>query len=342
MERGIGESRSDQLITGVIVPWRFDSLVGEGWIICVPSNLAGIGVDQLPVEFPEMFTTVADFIGLNKISTSSEWTEILSGLSLAMFFFMLSSIKAELEELDSATSLQDCSITEHLLPSNSTFFIRESRSGVRHTNVLLRRSVFQNFIINFFTYGFPVLLLALSFWSFNFASICAFGLLAYVGYILYAFPSLFHLHRLNGLLLVFILLWAACTYIFNVAFSFLNKKLSKDMEFWETIGFWHYPIPGFFLLAQFCLGILVAMGNLVNNTVFLYMTNEGGQSSTDGNPVEEKEDMKVLIVATLAWGLRKISRAITLTLIFLLALKPGFIHAVYAFHMVYLNYEIFS
>jgi len=72
-----------------------------------------------------------------------------------------------------------------------------------------------------------VLLLALSFWSFNFTSICAFGLLAYVGYILYAFPSLFQMHRLNGSLLVFILLWAASTYVFNVAFTFFNKRFQK-------------------------------------------------------------------------------------------------------------------
>lgn len=30
------------------------------------------------------------------------------------------------------------------------------RSGVRHTNVLLRGAVFRTFSINFFTYGFPV------------------------------------------------------------------------------------------------------------------------------------------------------------------------------------------
>lgn len=40
-------------------------------------------------------------------------------------------------------------------------------------------------------------------------------------------------------------------------------------------------------------------------------------------------ETKVLIVATIAWGLRKSSRAIMLALIFLIALKPGFIHAVY-------------
>ena len=44
----------------------------------------------------------------------------------------------------------------------------------------------------------------------------------------------------------------------------------------------------------------------------------------------EKEDTMVLIVATLAWGLRKLSRAITLTLLFLLVMKRGFIHAVYS------------
>lgn len=44
----------------------------------------------------------------------------------------------------------------------------------------------------------------------------------------------------------------------------------------------------------------------------------------------EKEETKVLIVATIAWGLRKCARAITLALIFLLATKPGFIHAIYS------------
>lgn len=76
-------------------------------------------------------------------------------------------------------------------------------------------------------FTWQVSLFALTFWSFHFASICAFALLVYVGYILYAFPSLFRLHRLNGLLLVFILLWAVSTYIFNVGFAFMNWKLGK-------------------------------------------------------------------------------------------------------------------
>ncbi|KAF3579111.1 hypothetical protein DY000_02036155 [Brassica cretica] len=211
------------------------------------------------------------------------------------------------------------------------------RAGVRHTNVLLRGAVFKTFSINFFTYGFLISLFALSFWSFHFASLCAFGLLAYVGYIIYAFPSLFRLHRLNGLLLVFILLWAVSTYIFNVAFSFLNTKAGKDMKIWEMVGLWHYTIPGFFLLAQFGLGMLVALGNLVNNSVFLYLSEESSRSSNDRSYAEADEETKVLVVATIAWGLRKCSRAIMLALIFLIAMKPGFVHAVYViFFLMYL------
>ncbi|KAE9589210.1 putative Piezo family protein [Lupinus albus] len=292
---------------------------------------------QLRVEFPSLIHWVADLIGLYKISANSEWPKIYSSLSLIFYYIMLSFIKSDLEEMGFIVSRTNCSLTEKLLPSKHSFFIRESRSGVRHTNVLLRGAVFRNFSINFFTYGFPVSLFALSFWSFHFASLCAFGLLAYVGYVIYAFPSLFRLHRLNGLLLVFILLWAVSTYIFNVAFSFLNLKLGRDMKIWEMVGLWHYPIPGFFLLAQFCLGILVALGNLVNNSVFLCLSDEGGQSSNDSTSVKEEGETKVLIVATIAWGLRKSSRAIMLALIFLIALKPGFIHAVYMiFFLIYL------
>ncbi|XP_075641549.1 piezo-type mechanosensitive ion channel homolog [Castanea sativa] len=300
-------------------------------------NIALLYVYQLPIVFPNTLQRIADFIGLFKVSANSEWPEICSCLSLILFYIMLSCIKCDLEEMDYIMSMGESNLTEQLLPSKHSFFIRESRSGVKHTNVLLRGAVFRTFSINFFTYGFPVSLFALSFWSFHFASLCAFGLLAYVGYVGYAFPSLFRLHRLNGLLLVFILLWAVSTYIFNVAFSFLNWKLGKDMEIWEMVGLWHYPIPGFFLLAQFCLGILVALGNLVNNSVFLCLSDEHGQPSNQNSTVEVEEETKVLIVATIAWGLRKSSRAIMLALIFLIAMKPGFFHAVYMiFFLIYL------
>lgn len=59
----------------------------------------------------------------------------------------------------------------------------------------------------------------------------------------------------------------------------------QDMEIWETIGLWHYSIPGYYLLAQFGLGFLVAMCNLVNSSVFLCITDEG-QLTADESVVE--------------------------------------------------------
>ncbi|KAJ0797112.1 putative Piezo family protein [Helianthus annuus] len=306
-------------------------------------NIFLLYIYQLPLGFPTFFTTICDFIGLYQVSTTFEWPQICSSLSLIIFCFMLSFVKFDLEEMDSIMSMSESNLTEYLLPIKNSFFVRESRSGVRHTNVLLRGAVFRIFSINFFTYGVPVSLCALSLWSFYFASVCAFGLLAYVGYVIFAYPSLFRLHRLNGLLLVFILLWAVSTYIFNVAFSYLHWDLEKDMEIWEMVGLWHYPIPGFFILAQFCLGVLVALGNLVNNSVFLYISDEEDQPTSNGDATQEvTEDTKVLIVATIAWVLRKCSRAIMLVLIFLIAMKPGFIHALYMifFFLYLLSHDI--
>ncbi|XP_076904496.1 piezo-type mechanosensitive ion channel homolog [Bidens hawaiensis] len=269
---------------------------------------------QLPTGLPKLFSEFGDFIGLYKISSVCGWARICSGLSLIIFFFGLSFVKPDLEEMNFIVSTREDDLTEHLLPSTNSSVIRESRSGERDTNALLRGSIFQAFSINFFTYGAPVSLFALSLWSFYFASVCAFGFLGYVGYIIFAFPSLFHLHRLNGMLLVFILLWAVSTYTFNIAFSYLNGKLAK-----------------------FGLGVLVALVNLVNNSVFLYISDEVSNASNVEHTPKAKEETKVLIVATIAWVLRKLNRTLMLVQIFLLAMKPGFIHAVYMiFFFLYL------
>lgn len=64
----------------------------------------------------------------------------------------------------------------------------------------------------------------------------------------------------------------------------------QDMKIWETIGLWHYPIPAYYLLAQFGLGFLVATCNLVNNSVLLCITDQG-QLTADESVVEgEKKD----------------------------------------------------
>ncbi|KAF7805147.1 piezo-type mechanosensitive ion channel-like protein isoform X1 [Senna tora] len=249
----------------------------------------------------------------------------------------LSWSRSDLAEMDFITSRKESNLTEPLLFPKYSVFVHEPRFGLRHTSILLQGAVFRSFSINFLTYGFPISLLALSFWSFHFASLCAFGLLAYVGYIVYAFPSIFRLHMLNGMLLVFILLWAASTYIFNVAFNIFNKKLQKYMEIWETIGLWQYPIPGFYLLAQFGLGVLIAMCNLVNNSLLLSVTDEEEQSATDDSVVEEQEETTILVGATIAWGFRKSSHFVVLILLFLIAIRPGLIHAIYMiFFLIFL------
>lgn len=58
------------------------------------------------------------------------------------------------------------------------------------------------------------------------------------------------------------------------------------MVIWETIGLWHYSVPGLYLLAHFGLGVLVAMGNLVNNSVFSYLSDEEGPSMIESSNVE--------------------------------------------------------
>ncbi|CAO2184528.1 unnamed protein product [Urochloa humidicola] len=114
---------------------------------------------QLPVKFPYVVLAFADFVGLFKVSSKSEWPELSSGISLLVYYLMLSSLKQDIQETDSYISLEDDSLTEDLLPSTNAFFGRQSRSSRRHTNILLRGSVFQTFSINFFTYGFPSLMM---------------------------------------------------------------------------------------------------------------------------------------------------------------------------------------
>ena len=48
--------------------------------------------------------------------------------------------------------------------------------------------------------------------------------------------------------------------------------------------------PGFFLLAQFCLGILVALGKLVNNSVFLCLSDEDRNASIDSTTENGNEN----------------------------------------------------
>ncbi|TYI84649.1 hypothetical protein E1A91_D05G380000v1 [Gossypium mustelinum] len=44
---------------------------------------------QLPIEFSSMLQWIADFVGLFKICSTSEWTEICSFVSLVLFYIMV-------------------------------------------------------------------------------------------------------------------------------------------------------------------------------------------------------------------------------------------------------------
>ncbi|TYI07591.1 hypothetical protein ES332_A10G238500v1, partial [Gossypium tomentosum] len=117
-------------------------------------NIVLLYIYQLPVEYSGIFKWLADFIGLYKISAKSDWSEICSGLSLIVFYIILSWIRCDLMEMDFIMSARASSLTRQLLPSKHSLFIRESRSGVRHTNILLRGPILLTFGINYFTYGF--------------------------------------------------------------------------------------------------------------------------------------------------------------------------------------------
>ncbi|KAF5954965.1 hypothetical protein HYC85_007821 [Camellia sinensis] len=84
----------------------------------------------LPGEFSCMFQWHADFIGLYKISAKSNWSEICSGVSLLLFYFMLSCIRYDLVEMDIIMSTRETSLTEQLLPLKHSFLIHELRSVV--------------------------------------------------------------------------------------------------------------------------------------------------------------------------------------------------------------------
>jgi hypothetical protein len=104
--------------------------------------------------------------------------------------------------------------------------------------------------------------------------------------------SIWHLQSLIRNCGRYTLLVDALGFVFTLIYNFLGKivvTLLQDLEIWETIGLWHYPIPGFYLLAQFGLGVLVAMGNLVNNSVFLYLSDGNGQSLNEDDCVEGEE-----------------------------------------------------
>lgn len=55
-------------------------------------NIILLYVYQLPVNFPSMFQWMADFVGLFKVSSNTEWPEICAGFSLILFYIMVCTV----------------------------------------------------------------------------------------------------------------------------------------------------------------------------------------------------------------------------------------------------------
>ncbi|CAK7340797.1 unnamed protein product [Dovyalis caffra] len=277
---------------------RYDQDLWKGsWLghlhspeITIGLNIFLLYVYQLPIEVSGTVQWVAGFIGLYKIPARPELSEICSGLSLLLFYIM-TLLVVNLRGISeyACSSTLECSLCPNVTEIKVPFLHREGVPNWQEAGSTLMNEAVT------ITSGHLIIIADCYDLDRAYCN-CGFA----------------RLELLNGLLLVFILLWATSTYIFNVAFTVLNKKMRKDMEIWETIGLWHYPIPGFYLLAQFCLGVLVSLVNLVNNSVFLYLSDGDRELLNQDFAVEESEETKVLIVAAIAWGLRKSSRAIAL------------------------------
>ncbi|KAJ7571313.1 hypothetical protein O6H91_01G159100 [Diphasiastrum complanatum] len=319
-------------------------------------------VRQLPISLSESISKAATYAGLFKMTKDWSWLEIVQAMSLILLYVLLSVAIGDVDDmgyslvssgvgelLPLSTSRwssapesfsQESSLSESLLRDQSPAYHIETLSSRWWAVEHRRLKAFRSAAISFFTYGFPVCMFALVCWSFKFESFFAFFLLLYVGYVLYAFPSLYILRHLNVALLGFILIWALSTYFFNAAFSVMDYNFKLDMDLWNTIGLWHYSSPGLLILAQFALGVLVATDIFVSNSILDCLNEAESVNGDDQGPIEEDvQNATVLFLAVTAWCIRKSAHVISLVLIFVVARKDGLLHAVYMiFFMIYLVY----
>lgn len=214
---------------------------------------------QLPIHFPEPISTAAEYIGLYKASRDMGWPEIISGVSLLTFYILLCSALHDLEKVESLQYLLSQSsnnMTQHLLPSQQSISSPESISIPMWSEEVAKGVIFQHIVINFFTYGFPVCLLALALWSFNYSSFCAFVLIIYIGYVLCTFPSISSFHRLNVILLSFILLGLYAHMHSMQLLMCGGRRLKRILKFGTQLGFSITLFQGYSSLPSFFLVLL--------------------------------------------------------------------------------------
>lgn len=59
-------------------------------------NILLLYVYQIPINFPHMFQLVFDFVGLFRVSATSEWTNICSSISLLLFYILVCTLVSAL------------------------------------------------------------------------------------------------------------------------------------------------------------------------------------------------------------------------------------------------------
>lgn len=340
-----------------LLHWAMTSnFVGLSWgwrplILYTGLHILALYLDQLPLSIPQGITDAADYLGLFKASGQLlGWPEVCQVVSLIALYILLCYGVSDMEDEQkysetlnrnrhsfSSCCTGDGLLTENLLPSRQPASLEDSITSRRWAANQRRVITFQRATITLFTYGFPICMVALVCWSFTHASLCAFGLLLYVGYIFFALPSVHVLRRLSPVLLGFILAWALSTYLFNAAFTIMKIEFDMDLDIWHTIGLWHYSTPGLFIFAQYVLGALVATEIFASNSIVNNLVESGENEEANRNLEQDTEDTKVLALAVIAWCLRQSADIISLLLIFAVGMKDGLLHAIYmAFFMVYL------
>ncbi|KAI5060462.1 hypothetical protein GOP47_0024882 [Adiantum capillus-veneris] len=331
------------------------NFVGLSWgwnhlLVLTGLEILVLYVYQLPLSFPETVLKVSDYLGLFRFSQGEcGWLEMTQSISLLSLYILLSVSIFEVQEEDghvfhykdllpqtyngSVTIPRlvddENGIKERLLASSELTHAIRKRSSVSWTRTLPSTKIMQIISINYSVYGFPICLFLLSLWSFKYASISAFFILVYVGLVLYSFPSVLVLWRMNTVLLLFILFWAICTYTFNAAFTVLHDALEKDTDIWNTVGFWHYPVPGLFLLVQFILGMLLGASMYFSNVSLRSMNVAENSNNADDIIQEESHDGKILFLAILTWCIHRSSHTLSLVLLFFSGVRLGFIGAIY-------------
>ncbi|KAH7277309.1 hypothetical protein KP509_39G044800 [Ceratopteris richardii] len=306
---------------------------------------------QLPIMFPESLLQTSNYLGLFRVSLGEcGWLEMIQSISLLAFYILLSVSIFDVQEENRndlyykellpqtsngvvtnriRLSNEESGLKERLLDSSDFIHAVDVRPSVSWTRTLPNSTVMHIISINFSVYGFPVCLILLSLWSFKYSSISAFFILVYVGLVLFFFPSVAVLRRMNTALLLFILFWAICTYTFNAAFTVLHDSLEKDTRIWNTVGFWHYPVPGLFLLVQFCLGVFLGASMYFSIVSLRSITVPENSDSSFDELEEESHKGKILLTAIVTWCIHRSSHTISLVLLFFSGVRLGIIGSIY-------------